>query len=179
MSDNGGIRIVSSTQVQSGWPPVLRHTVEFPDGRRREWTALEFPDGVAVLALTEDGKLLLLRQYALGLDSPGLTLPGGVAEPGETMEDAARREFVEETGYAVDELEYAFPYVGLPSYARGTIHLFLGRGARKATEERAIEVAGVELLDVADAVRMARAGEMPVASTVMAVLALEPRLLRR
>lgn len=59
---------------------------------------LEAPDWVNVVAITPGGRLLVVCQYRFGVSHPTVEIPAGLVEPGETPEQAARRELQEETG---------------------------------------------------------------------------------
>jgi ADP-ribose pyrophosphatase len=67
--------------------------------------SLKLPDYAAVVALTGDQRVLIVRQYRPALERETLELPSGIVDPGETPLESARRELLEETGYTGGEWE--------------------------------------------------------------------------
>ena len=65
---------------------------------------LVLPDYVAVVATTESGEFVLVRQFRPALDRPTLEIPSGQVDEGEAPEHAARRELLEETGYHAERM---------------------------------------------------------------------------
>ena len=68
--------------------------------------AVEGPECVTVLAVKDDGKIILVNQFRQTLGKNTMELPGGHIDPGETPADAAKRELLEETGYSCSEITY-------------------------------------------------------------------------
>ena len=68
-------------------------------GRAHDFTRLECPEWVHVIAITEGGELLAVEQFRHGINASTLEGIGGVCEPGEAPEVSARRELLEETGH--------------------------------------------------------------------------------
>jgi 8-oxo-dGTP pyrophosphatase MutT (NUDIX family) len=85
--------------------------IDYPDscGKIRHWEAVERVccDGiVAVVPFTDDGMVIVIRQFRPPVGGYVIELPAGLCDPGEKPEDAARRELIEETGYAAGELRF-------------------------------------------------------------------------
>ena len=115
-------------------------------------------DYVSILALTEHGEVLLVRQYRPAPERHTLELPSGHVDPGETPLDAARRELIEETGYRPATLEHLGTLLPDTGRMGNRLWCFFADGA---TPERAPGEAGVELvvLDQAALMRAVTDGE--------------------
>ncbi len=86
---------------------------------------VEHPGAVAVVGLTSSGHILLVRQYRHAVGAVVLELPAGTREAGESAEETARRELIEETGYAPGELRELCTFYPSPGYSAERITLFL------------------------------------------------------
>ena len=112
---------------------VRRHWFVSPkDGRDKPFTILNCPDWVQVLAFTPDRRVLMVRQFRHGTRQVSLELPGGVIEPGQTPEEAARRELREETGYAADDFRQVAAFRPNPAIQDNTAYVFTAENARLA-----------------------------------------------
>jgi len=83
----------------SQWIKVVTSTYRMPDGAEADWDVMTAADAVAVVALTDDQRVILARQFRPGPDRLLDELPGGELNDGETPLHAALRELAEETGY--------------------------------------------------------------------------------
>jgi len=106
--------------------------------------SLRLPDYVSVVALTEDGKVLIVRQYRPAVEHHTLELPSGLVDPGETPQETGRRELLEETGYQADEMELLGGMETDVGRMGNRIFTCLARGAR-LVEGRSPEE-GIEVL---------------------------------
>ena len=110
-------------------------TMEHPrTGKRLRRLVLETPDWINVVARTEDGRLVLVRQFRFGADEVTTEIPGGVVDPGETPEDAARRELREETGYTGGRWSPLGSVDPNPAFQDNRCHHWLAEGVRRTRE---------------------------------------------
>lgn len=112
------------------------------------------PDWCNVVAETEDGRIVLVWQYRFGTDALSLEVPGGVVDPGEAPEEAARRELREETGYEATSFELLSVVEPNPALQGNRCWTYLARGAKLAgdtdwDEEEELETALVPREDLA------------------------------
>ena len=92
------IRSRRTTKV-SPWMSIVTREVEFSRGEKPQiYHAVEQADYIAIVALTQGGKIPLVRQYRPALEAFSWELPAGLVDPGESPADACRRELLEETG---------------------------------------------------------------------------------
>ena len=136
-------------------------TVELPGGARIEdYFVFEYPDWVNVIAITEDRKFVLIRQYRHGIGQTHFELAGGVADPGEPHLEGARRELLEETGYGGGDWRLWVSLSPNPATHTNTCHIFLATGVHKVTEQAldATEDIAVRLLPAEEMPDMLRGG---------------------
>src|SRR3974390_3773452 len=79
--------------------------LESPSGGKYPNYSSQAPDFVAIIGVTEKGEILLVRQFRHAVNRMTLELPAGHVETGETPEQAARKELLEETGYEAESFQ--------------------------------------------------------------------------
>ena len=125
-------RTISSQEVFSGHLLRLRvDTVELPDGSRATREIVAHPGAAAMVPLTEENEVLLVRQWRHPIGRVSLEIPAGTLDAGESVEDCARRELVEEIGYWPGELRRLGAINVSPGYSDEVIHLFLASELRR------------------------------------------------
>lgn len=113
--------------------------LETPFTRRSDrlehpFCTLRAPDWVNILAFTEQGLAILVRQYRFGTASVTLELPAGVVDAGESPLEAAERELREETGHTAREWVALGSCASNPALMDNRTHLFLAQGCERTHE---------------------------------------------
>ena len=123
--------------------------VTLPNGETSKREIVNHPGAVAVIAITEEGKLVVVEQYRKALERSIIEIPAGKLEPGELPEVTAVRELEEETGYGCKELTYLQSFATSPGFADEIIHLFIARGLYQIENRAAMdEDEFVELMEI-------------------------------
>ena len=130
-------KILSSEYIiQRPWLTARRDKVQLPDGRvHEEYYVLEYPAWVNIIALTEEGKMLLIRQYRHGLGRTNFELVAGCVEAGEAPLDAAKRELCEETGYTGGEWQELMQLSANPSTTNNLTYCYLAQGVKQTSTQ--------------------------------------------
>lgn len=132
---------------------------EPPDGSpAREFWVVEAPDWINVVPLTDDGRVVLVRQYRFGIAGFTLEIPGGMCEGDEPPVEAALRELREETGYDAREIVSLGWVHPNPAIQSNRCHTFLASGAHPASDpspdpDEAFEVETPRLEEIPGLVR--------------------------
>ncbi len=132
---------------------------------RRE--VVRHPGAVAVVAVTPEHKLVLVRQYRYAAGRFLLEIPAGTLEPGETPEETARRELREETGYTAERLRPLGSFFSAPGFCDEVIHLFRAEGLTPGEQDTDFgeDIALVEI-PVEEGRRRLAAGDFEDAKTL-------------
>ncbi|KHE73208.1 NUDIX hydrolase [Halobacillus sp. BBL2006] len=99
-------------------------SVTLPDGNTSKRELIKHPGAVAVIALTDEGKLVCVEQYRKPLEKSLVEIPAGKLEEGEEPETCALRELEEETGYTTENLKLLTSFYTSPGFADEIVHLY-------------------------------------------------------
>jgi 8-oxo-dGTP pyrophosphatase MutT (NUDIX family) len=141
------------------------------DGKEQTFHVADSPGGVVVLAVTADGRLVMVEQFRHGRQAITLELPSGVTEDGEDPAASAARELREETGFTGDAPEILGRIDLNPSWQHTMVHVAFVRDARRTGEKDLDETEDtcVRLVSPDDLRRRILAGEIETGTTIAAL----------
>ncbi len=153
---------------------VCKDNVLLPDGSTSTREYITHPGAVAVLALLDNGKLVMERQYRYPLHREFIELPAGKIDDNEHILECAQRELLEETGYVAKEwihLTTAWPCIG---YADERMEYFIARGlTHEGSQLDDGEFLEVFELSLEEALEWVRAGRISDSKTIVGLFWLE------
>ena len=133
--------------IQRPWATLRVDKLQLPDGRiKEEYYVLEYPTWVNMVAFTEDDQILFVRQYRHGAGEVLVELNAGVVDEAEKPEDAARRELLEETGYAFTSMEYVCKLYANPATSGNRTYTYVLKGGKKVQEQDLDDSEDIEVL---------------------------------
>lgn len=154
-------------------------TVGFPDGSQGPLEMIRHPGAAAVVPFVDapgspDPRVLLIHQFRHAADGYIWEIPAGRLDRGETPDDCARRELVEETGMRAERLERFTTIYTTPGFTDEQIHLYVADGLVEGAHQREAD----EFLELrptrwSEVLRMMERGEIADGKTLVALLYLQ------
>lgn len=167
----------SAIAYQGNFMQMYKDSVRLPDGTVSSREYIKHPGAVAILAILDNGNLVMERQYRYAPQREFIELPAGKIDHGEDVLLTAQRELLEETGYVANEwihLTTAWPCIG---YADERMEYFLARGltyqGRKLDEGEFLEVFELSLTEAIEWIRLGKINE---SKTIVGLFWLEKHL---
>lgn len=143
------------------------------NGHEERWDFIHHDGAAAVVAVADDGKLLMVRQYRNALKRETLEIPAGkLDDPNEPKIECAYRELEEETGFRCEKLEYLMSLNTTVAFCDEAIDIFVARNlipSQQNLDED--EVINVEAWELEDLEELIWNGKMTDAKTVAAITA--------
>ena len=172
--------LISSRRIYEGRVVGLRvDRVRLPSGQLTEREIVEHAGAVGVVAVDDDGHVLLVRQFRSSIGTMLLEIPAGTLAEGEDVRACAFRELREETGYLAQEMEHLYAFFSSPGFSNERIWLFLATGlslgAQKLEADEIIEVVELPLERALD---MVAAGEICDGKTILGLVAAQAKMRR-
>ena len=117
-----------------------------PNSMEGEFGVIRHPGAALAVPITQDGEVIILRQYRFACSQRILEFPAGTLEEGESPLESIKREVQEESGYSAEKWDNLGEMLPCPGYSDEKIHIFLARDLTKlekkpeADEDEDIEV---------------------------------------
>jgi ADP-ribose pyrophosphatase len=165
-------RVVGHRAVYDGRVLSLHvDEVEEPGGVRATREVVRHRGSVAMLAVSEDDRVVLVRQYRYAVDETLWELPAGRLDSGETPEQGARRELIEEVGLEAYQVEPLAVFYTTPGFCDELMHVFRATGLRQVPPRpEADERIEVRWFGLDEALAMIQRGEIREGKTLVALL---------
>lgn len=120
---------ISSEQVYEGsFLNILRDTVLLPNGQQATREYVVHPGAVVVIALLDDGRVVLERQHRYPVGEVMVEFPAGKLDAGENPQYCGQRELLEETGYSATQWAYAGKMHLAIAYSDEVLHIYFAKG---------------------------------------------------
>jgi 8-oxo-dGTP pyrophosphatase MutT (NUDIX family) len=170
--------LASRELLRRQWLSLFEQRILLPNGNViDEFHRFETPNWVAVIAITPNHEVVVVEQYRHGLGEVSRELPAGVIDPGETPEQAAHRELLEETGYETRTLIPLFEVCPEPQRSTARAHFFVAKDVTYSgrAHPEPSEVLEVRLLPLEELLEDAAQGRIAHAAHVGALLSAQQR----
>lgn len=122
--------------------------VRLPNGKTSTREIVEHPGAVAIMAITDDEKIVLVEQFRKPLEKTLVEIPAGKLDEGEDPEDCARRELEEETGYRCGELISVASFYTSPGFADEICYFYLAKDLVRTNQRQLDEDEFVEVVEL-------------------------------
>ena len=174
-------KTMKSEKIYEGKMLNLRiDTVELPDKKYSKREIIEHPGAVAIIPITDDGHIILVKQFRKSVDKVLLEIPAGKLEINEEPRETAIRELKEETGYSANKLEYLFEFFTSPGFSNEKMYLFLAtdliKGSPQCESDEFIEEVKIHIDDL---VKMIDRGEVVDSKTIVGTLIAKKYLIEK
>ena len=151
---------------------VNRIEVELPDGRPALRDVVRHPGAVAIVALTDDGRICLVRQWRAALDRVTVEIPAGKLSPGEDPLSCAERELREETGLVAERMAYLTTMATTAGFTDELIYFYMATGLSfEESAPDADEFINVDLVEIDELVDAVLDGRIEDSKTIVGALA--------
>ncbi|MCB7321167.1 NUDIX hydrolase [Lacrimispora sp. 210928-DFI.3.58] len=166
------VRLNRELRYQGTILKIYQDTV-LANGHEAHWDFIHHDGAAAVLPVTSEGKILMVRQYRNALDRFTLEIPAGkLDEPDEPKIECAYRELEEETGFRTENMEYLISVNTTVAFCDEAIDIFVARNLipshQHLDEDEVIDVEAWDLKDLED---MIYAGKISDGKTIAAIMA--------
>lgn len=171
-------KISSKTVFKGNLLNICSDEVELSNGKQTVREYNKHPGAAAVIPILPDGKIGLIKQFRYPADQVLIEVPAGTIDPGENVEETAKRELAEEIGYHPRKLTYLTKINPCVGYSDEVIWIYLGEDLQKVDQKK-MEDESLEFfpVSIAEAIKMVWTGKITDVKTIISIFWLEKLLL--
>ena len=114
---------------------LYKDTVELPNGKEATREVIRHQGAACVVALTDDSKVIVVKQFRYPFDKPLIEIPAGKLDPGEQGHECALRELKEEAGVIPERIVYIGDFYPTPAYCDEVIHMYMATGLKYVEQD--------------------------------------------
>lgn len=161
------------------WYSIRQDDIITPDGRAGVYNVVQHPGAVWIIPVTPAGEIALIYTYRYAVNDWCLEIPAGGVRPGQTLEEAARGELLEEVGGVAAAWAYIGHFYTMNGIGNEIAHIFLATGVRLGQpQHEATEIMEIRPTPILQALALARGNHISDGPSALALLLCEQHLRR-
>lgn len=163
---------IKSDRIYTGKIVSLKvDTVEVPNRGYQKREIVEHSGAVAIVALTDNDEVVLVKQFRKAIEKEIWELPAGKLEIGENPRECAIRELKEETGYSTNNIKLIYKFHTSPGFSNQKVYVFLARELTSGEQQlEKDEILEASLIDYEEALNMVLNNDIEDAKTTIGLL---------
>ena len=172
MTDLSWETLESSVAYTCGGFDVINEQVRLPDGNEAAFDYVSETESVVILPLTGSGRVVVIEEWRHAVRRRNRGLPAGTLEPGETPQDAAHRELLEETGYEAETTRHLTTVEPVNGFSDSLFHYFVAEGCEQTADQQLDVDESIEVTTatIDELVSAAREDELRDGRSVLGIL---------
>lgn len=169
--------VASRIVWSSPWYHIRQDDIITPDGQPGVYNVVEKAAAVWIVPVLADGRIVLINNFRYTVNDWCLEIPAGSVKPGQTLEEAARSELLEEIGGTAKTVTYINHFYTANGICNEVGHIFLAHDVTLGqAQPEATEVIEIHPTPIAEALHLARTLQMRDATSALALLICEEQL---
>ncbi|MEO1288209.1 MAG: NUDIX hydrolase [Chloroflexota bacterium] len=169
--------IKSRTAWKCPYYHIQQDIIQLPDGTQGEYNIVNSPEAVFVVPVTNDGRLILVKNYRYTLKQWVWEVPAGAIKTSQSADDTAHAELLEEIGGTTQHLQFLMRASTMNGIGNNYANFFIAHDVTLSEpKHEPAEVMTIHVLSIEEVYQMVYSGQMNDVSSMMALLLARPHL---